>query len=223
MESAGFERDVLKALRPLPRLSLGMVPLGQVQGSAFECIWNGTVKGPFNNGTVFVQASASVSQHQGHTSRAHRLSQDMLSAVPDLYGAADNIWVHPYPACGDNPWDDWCAQGWLAAYRDIQAAANVSWHTDPAHTDTLPPVLVTETGWQAPQNESGKALWIVQAFQQLWLPDETVIGVMPFLLAGQFWIPRGWPWTLWDEDGDGILETVQPQYLALQALVQGLA
>lgn len=37
IEAAGFERDILAALRPLPRLSLGMVPLGQVQASAFEC------------------------------------------------------------------------------------------------------------------------------------------------------------------------------------------
>ena len=84
----------------------------------------------------------------------------MDAAVPGIYGTADNIWVHPYPSCGNNPWSDWCAQGWLSAYKDMQAAANASWHANPAHPAAqLPPVLVTETGWQAPQNESGKAAW----------------------------------------------------------------
>lgn len=66
IEAAGFERDVLAALRPLPRLSLGMVPLAQVQASAFECTWNGSQIGPYANGTLFAQVR--------HGARCGRLS-----------------------------------------------------------------------------------------------------------------------------------------------------
>ena len=145
----------------------------------------------------------------------------MIAAVPGLYGAADAIWVHPYPACGDEAWSSWCAAGWLAAYKDMQAVTNVSWHANPDHAALLPPVLVTETGWQAPQNESGKAAWIADAFEQLWLPDESVWGVMPFLLAGELWAPDGWPWSIWSAGGSAPLVGVQPQYVAVQALARG--
>ena len=60
IEAAGFERDVIAALRVLPRLAIGMVPLGQVQSRAFECIWNGTELGPKSNGTLFAEAGASI-------------------------------------------------------------------------------------------------------------------------------------------------------------------
>ena len=39
------------------------------------------------------------------------------------------------------------------------------------------------------------ANWTSLAYEQLWLPDDQVLGVTPFLLAGQFWEPMGWPWT----------------------------
>ncbi len=55
IEAAGFERDVLAALRPLSQLSLGMVPLGSIQSTAFECTWNGSQVGPVSNGTLFAQ------------------------------------------------------------------------------------------------------------------------------------------------------------------------
>jgi hypothetical protein len=200
IEAAGFERDVLAALRPLPRLSLAIVPLGSVQATAFECVDGGKQLGPSANGTLF--------------------ARNMIEAVPTLYGAADVLWAHPYPACGDNPWSDWCARGWLEAYKDMQATVSASWHTNADHNATaLIPVLVTETGWQAPQNETGKALWMVQAYQQLFLPDPTVLGVMPFLLAGPMWQSAGFPWSVWSPDGS-LLEALQPQFVAIQEMAR---
>ena len=33
-----------------------------------------------------------------------------------------------------------------------------------------------------------------QAFSKVWLDDAQIVAVCPFLLAGSFWEPLGWPW-----------------------------
>ena len=38
------------------------------------------------------------------------------------------------------------------------------------------------------------ANWTSLAFSEVWLPDEQVLGVTPFLLAGGFWEASGWLW-----------------------------
>lgn len=38
------------------------------------------------------------------------------------------------------------------------------------------------------------ATWTLHALQEQWLPDTQVIGITPFLLAGDFWEELGWPW-----------------------------
>jgi hypothetical protein len=49
--------------------------------------------------------------------------------------------------------------------------------------------------------------------------EESVVAVLPFLLAGGFWEQAGWPWTLWDPaTGNTTLRQLQPQFLAVQAL-----
>jgi hypothetical protein len=118
----------------------------------------------------------------------------MLAAVPGAYAGADFFTVHPYPACGDLPFDIWCARGWLAAYRELYALALPSWRRNASHAGAWP-IVVSETGWQAPNNETGKAQWVVQALK-FFAADPDVDAVLPFLLAGNFWAPEGWPWTI---------------------------
>lgn len=49
-------------------------------------------------------------------------------------------------------------------------------------------VLITETGWATHNpgeptcSEQDKADWTVQAYQDVWLNDSAVAGVMPFML-----------------------------------------
>jgi hypothetical protein len=139
----------------------------------------------------------------------------MLAAVPGAYAGADFFTVHPYPACGDLPFDEWCARGWLAAYRELYALALPSWRGNASHSGTWP-IIISETGWQAPGNESGKGVWMVQALE-LFAADPSVQAVLPFLLAGSFWAPQGWPWTTWSNATPAKVEVLQPQFLAAQA------
>lgn len=203
-EYAAFSRDVLAALSTLPGLSLAVGPVAQVGFPQCECVPGGGG----NNGAQTVNGTSFI--------------QTMLQHVPQLYGQADFFSAHVYPSCGDGPWDEWCARGWLASYKDVHAVALPSWASDPRHNGTAGfPIAVSETGWQAPLNESGKAEWMTAAFQNLWLPDPDVEAVTPFCLAGELWQPDGFPWTVWDNATLSVVTRFQPQYLAVQSLARG--
>ena len=193
-EAASFTRDVARALRSLPQLAVAAPPVAGAGFAHCECVWAGA-NGPQDvNGTVFLSA--------------------MLQQVPRLFEELDALIVHPYPACGQLPYSENCAGGWLASYK--QQAARVAASRAPGAPPL--PVIVGETGWPS-ANETGKAQWMVQALQQLFLADESVAAVLPFLLAGPFWEQQGWPWTLWDPaTGNTSLRQLQPQFLAVQAL-----
>ena len=51
------------------------------------------------------------------------------------------------------------------------------------------PVHITESGFKRHGNASFKeqAAWTLKAFQNVWLPDNQLLSVCPFLLAGAFW------------------------------------
>lgn len=196
-ESAAFTRDVLAALRPLPRLALSAAPIAVKGHTECECTAGGAAGPQSENGTLFISS--------------------MLAAIPDLFTLTDAFAAHPYPWC-PGPFANTCASGWLATYRQHWALALPSWRLNPSHAGpgAQYPIFISETGW-AGSNETGKAEWIAAAFEELFLPDGNVTAVTPFLLAGQFWARDGWPWTLWDAQGDNLLH-LQPQYLAIQAL-----
>lgn len=197
-EFAAFARDAGAAFAAaaLPGVRTAMAAVAGTGFSSCECAWNGRHSPQDTNGTAFTAA--------------------MLAAVPGAYSGADFFTVHPYPGCGDMPFDSWCARGWLAAYRELYALALPSWRRGASHTGTWP-ILISETGWQAPGNESGKAQWMVQALE-LFAADPDVVAVLPFLLAGNFWSSQGWPWTLWSNATPARVEALQPQFLAVQAL-----
>jgi hypothetical protein len=194
-EFAGFAKDVTAALSKLPRLRLGLAGLGTIGAESCTCDWPANSTGA-ENATYFVQR--------------------MISSVPSVFGNVTDFYAHPYPACQE-PFGSWCARGWLAAYRDAYEPARDAWAPFQAPGSRFP-IVISETGWQSPNNETGKAAWMLEALQELWAPDADVDAVLPFLLAGGFWDPLGFPWTLWN---GSTLTTLQPQYLAVQALARG--
>ena len=203
-ESAYFSRDVLAALAALPapissRLHPAIFPLAQTGFSACECVPGGHNPPQDVNGTVF-------------------LSQ-MLAAVPDLYANASEFHAHAYPLCMQPP-SATCAGGWLGSYTALRSLARPSWLRNPLHRLAREvsefPTLITETGYGGAP-EADKAVWMVEALQQVFFVDSAVIAVLPFLLAGPFWASSGFPWTIWDATSTHVT-LLQPQYLAVQAL-----
>mmetsp|Transcript_49104 Transcript_49104/g.115394 ORF Transcript_49104/g.115394 Transcript_49104/m.115394 type:complete len:90 (+) Transcript_49104:76-345(+) len=53
--------------------------------------------------------------------------------------------------------------------------------------------MVTETGWASHRQglptctEDQKAEWYTDAYNQVWLTDDRVVGVMPFMLRDSQW------------------------------------
>lgn len=201
-EFAAFSRDIVQSLSSLSNLALMIAPLAQAGTEQCECVYNGNNGPQVYNGTYFLST--------------------MLDYVPYLYNVTTYFTAHTYPACGDNPFNDWCARGWLLTYNDVYNIAINSWLMNPVNnqSNATYPIIISETGFQAPQNETGKAEWIIQCYNDIWLPDTRIISVTPFLLAGPFWASAGWPWTLWNPTNINTVETFQPQYLAVQTYIQ---
>lgn len=138
--------------------------------------------------------------------------QGMLSTEPHLYSSSlvDFLSSHAYPF-SDAPVGNAKAENGLKGYRNQTVAVG---------RNTQFPVVITETGWRlsALQNvtEAMRANWTVLTYQALWLPDQQVIGVCPFLLAGEFWEPMGWPWM---HPVDGVRKLFPtPVYSAVRSL-----
>lgn len=200
-EVAALSRDVLAAITALPgSYRIAVPPIASVGFPQCQCVPGGSG----NNGPQNVNATAFIGQ--------------MMAAVTGVYANATDFSAHPYPACQE-PFTSWCAAGWLAEYQQQYAVAMPSWQSNPAHSapGARWPIWISETGWQSPQNETDKAVWMVQALTQLWGADPAVDAVLPFLLAGPQWTPQGWPWTLWNNDSTAVV-TYQPQYSAVRAL-----
>ena len=52
-------------------------------------------------------------------------------------------------------------------------------------TDRELNVYITETGWEMNRRTRGRlARYVLRAYQDVWLADERVLGVTPFLLNG---------------------------------------
>ncbi len=79
-------------------------------------------------------------------------------------------------------------------------------------------VLVTETGWASHTqglpscSEDDKASWTVSAYQNVWLNDTRIMGVMPFMLQDPTW---------GDQDGSDYVLTngqLQPVFNSVKQL-----
>jgi hypothetical protein len=66
-----------------------------------------------------------------------------------------------------------------------------------------PKVLITETGYRLgdhanrdfpPISEETRTAWLLEAYRAVWLPDDNVIGICPFLLGDPIWREVG-QWT----------------------------
>eukprot|EP00041_Stephanoeca_diplocostata_P029964 m.894868 g.894868 ORF g.894868 m.894868 type:complete len:262 (-) comp23664_c1_seq48:3019-3804(-) len=208
LEVGCFLRDVLAEISTVPRnVLVAASPIAPIGPRAMQC----------------VAASSACPGHKDISLTSLDFLAKMLAAVPDVYEHAQWLASHAYPCsqpgCGLHDgthapaapcggWNTPFARSieWLTAYRNETALISTVTGRAPLQ------VLITETGWCMDCcTESQRALWTLQAYEQLWLPDTAVLGVTPFLLAGAQWWPKGFPWMF----ANG---TKLPVYTALQAL-----
>jgi hypothetical protein len=194
-EVAAFASAVAEAFKPMrqkpdSQLRIGHAPIANWDTSPCQCsTFNGLGQG--QHGQSFLAL--------------------MTAAVPDLFTEVDFLSSHPYPYSN-------------APYGTDKARRGLGFYRNETATIGRPdlPVLITETGWRvingtATVTEADRANWTVQAYKQIWQPDAQVLGVCPFLLAGQFWQSAGWPW-LAQTAGPSSPLIPQPVYKAVQAL-----
>jgi hypothetical protein len=208
-EVAHFSRDALASLRSLPNVLVAPTPIAPMGPRASRpCC-----------------PASSCPAHSDVSVTNLEFMPLMREAVPTLWDAADWLSSHSYPCadpgCGLNhslPGGGWNAAfdlaiPWLTNYRrEVAIARPGGGATQPAL-----PVIVTETGWclDAPATQQLRAEWTVRAYKELWLPDAAkgaLLAVAPFLLQGQAWLQKGWPWIA----GDG--KTRFPVFNATRAL-----
>jgi hypothetical protein len=171
-EVAAFASAVADALKPMrqqpgSQLRIGHAPIANWDTAPCQCS-SGNGLGPGQHGQSFLSL--------------------MQASIPDVFSAVDFLSSHPYPYSNSPFGTDKASRG-LTFYRNETATIG---------RPELP-VLITETGWRAhgglsAVTEAQRTNWTVLAYQQIWGKDSQVIGVCPFLLAGQFWEPKGWPW-----------------------------
>lgn len=234
-EVAAFSRDVLRALRPLPGLLLGVGPLAPSGPGGCPCSGGGggapvellphplrappalpaPVVGPAYPPAGC--AGAGVPYPANFSGTSASFLQYMVACEPALFVGVDFFASHPYPGCNEAPSTP-CALAGLTGYVAERDAALPSWRLNPAHSGVVPelPVFVTETAWWG-GNETAKAQFMVDALRGVWGADANVSGVTPFLLAGGHWDVDGFTWTRWSGN---TLTYLEPIYLGVQALAR---
>ena len=166
-EAATCLRDLLAALRRLPRLRLAAAPTAYAAPATCAC------DGSPNPEVDFTKESDL------------DFMRAMVAAVPDLYSGVDAFHSHAY-AFASLPMTDARGRNGTVHYRDQLPITGFP--------DL--PVLITECGWHG-TNETFKAQNFVAAFTEEWLPDSRVEAVMPFLLTaanGSAYDARGRVW-----------------------------
>ena len=223
-EVASCLRDLVAALRPLPRLWLAVAPIAQVGFSRCEC------SAPF---------TPTVPQNATDLSFVN----DMLTLVPDLYENVDFLCVHAYPNDWRQGFDTPSGRAGITSYQPLRdlvarhrkqrahrALQQVGSGGDggagkiggasrvdvPSVMAQPLPVVVGETGWQGP-NQTLKAESIVQALTEVYFADPSIVAVLPFLLANSGQYAAMWPWTLWPENASEPT-TRYAEWLATKAL-----
>lgn len=200
-EVASCLRDLVVALRPLPRLALSVAPLAQVGFARCECT------PPF---TPIVQQNAT----------AVSFADAMLAAVPELYDQVDFLCVHAYPSDWRQGFQSAAGRNGIMSYQPLRDLVTAQRHSrgKGAATGGALPIVVGETGWQGP-NQTLKAESIVEALTEVYFRDPHVVGVLPFLLAS--WAEDYWPWVNWTVNATHPLER-HKEWLAMRALRCGL-
>eukprot|EP01043_Picozoa_sp_COSAG02_P022990 COSAG02_NODE_1214_length_13857_cov_17.738334_2_plen_397_part_00 len=196
-EVASCLRDLVVALRPLPRLALSLAPLAQVGFERCEC------SPPFI--PIVKQNATQVS-----------FANAMLAAVPELYDQVDFLCVHAYPYDWHQSFESAAGRAGIESYQNLRDLVTAHRHTrgkGPATAGALP-IVVGETGWQGP-NQTLKAESIVTALKEVFFRDPYVIYVLPFMLAN--WAEDYWPWTNWTVNVTRPIER-HKEWLAMQAL-----
>ena len=107
----------------------------------------------------------------------------------------DGISAHAYP----NPGFIGSPDGWgKASVRGYQWLQDV--FSQQGVTKKMP-VFITETGWdQSKVGEDLAAQYLTQAYQNIWLPDENVVAVTPFVLNYQSDPFLGFSWKKQETD-----------------------
>lgn len=160
-EVGGFYNDVLESLIPIRNKHKGKLMLGH--GAIAS--WSVT---PCQCGTGRAQG-------KGHLGL--NFLKMMLDVYPKLYSNVDFLSSHSYPF-SQQPYGTSKAMRGLVYYRNESVIVG----------RPRIPVHVTETGWRR-LNISfvEQAQWMVQAFKNVWISDQQVHSICPFLLAGKFW------------------------------------
>jgi len=186
--AATFLVALLPTLKDIPFIKVSPSPLAIVGHTYCQCYW-GAPPPPQS------------------VSGVHYLST-MLEAAPTLYQHADFFSAHPYPC--ENVVDGQGCIGWNPP--EDQAIVGLTYYTQELKTIGINlPVLIAETGWSLGGDEqNNKATWQVQAYQNLYIPDPAVIGVIPFLLTTKGGLYDGFDWVA---DGN---YTYWPVYTAVR-------
>jgi hypothetical protein len=180
-EVGGFYRDVLEALVPIREKHSGQLMLGHGAIASWTT-------SPCECGT---------GRPLGKGQLGLNFLKMMVGFYPKLYTGVDFLSSHSYPF-SQTPYGSPKAMRGLAYYRNESRVVG----------RPKIPVHVTETGWRRYHiTFTEQAEWMVKSFQNIWLPDQQLLSVCPFLLAGTFWdagpaptgaVPHsshgGWTW-----------------------------
>mmetsp|Transcript_28853 Transcript_28853/g.73992 ORF Transcript_28853/g.73992 Transcript_28853/m.73992 type:complete len:463 (+) Transcript_28853:96-1484(+) len=168
-EYASFFRDTADAIHAMGDDSLKVSIGALAPGGALQCGCCG--------------ASACSGDSPGITGLQYM--QAMQAAVPGVFDRLDFLTSHSYPANGigygfNVPFDQ-AAPGLTYFEKELQTIGRDL------------PVAITETGWCTHRDgmptctEDQKGQWYTQAYQQVWLPDNRIIAVTPFMLQDKVW------------------------------------
>ena len=129
----------------------------------------------------FMVLNAGFDQAAGNTNSTMeelRFLQAMNSKVPGIFSRLDGWVSHSYPNHGfvGKPWETGKAS--VQGYQWELSLLKNNFGT----TQELP-VLITETGWL---NQEKMSQFIKQAFEEVWLKDEKIIAITPFILNYPF-------------------------------------
>ncbi|RMH00117.1 MAG: hypothetical protein D6705_01450 [Deltaproteobacteria bacterium] len=173
-EYAHMLEDVAAALHGLGDPRIRVVNGGLAPGGAVSCECGGEGFTPGITSAEFIAA--------------------MKAAVPAFPSFLDAWASHPYPAEGlgwgffvsyEAP--DWKGETGLRYYEHELSALG---------TDL--PVIVTETGWTIDPGKGGPgdrnkvAVWMKNAYENVFLQDDRIVTVLPFLLQDPNWDDFAW-------------------------------
>ena len=129
----------------------------------------------------FMVLNAGFDQAAGNTNSTMeelRFLQAMNLKVPGIFSRLDGWVSHSYPNHGfvGKPWETGKAS--VQGYQWELSLLKNNFGT----TQELP-VLITETGWL---NQEKMSQFVKQAFEEVWLKDEKIIAITPFILNYPF-------------------------------------